>query len=88
MNVGAECPPYPWAAKVSLTIAAVTRALNRAWNPPIRGRHSKRRRIRKKAEKRWQQTPMVRVFDPNPLMSRIPAGSMNFGGTLTLPLGG
>ena len=71
---------------MAFTIEAIQRAMNRIYNPPVRGLTSKRARIRKKAEKRLKGTFRWLAYQPNPLLRFFPDTVNSFRNHLVLPL--
>jgi hypothetical protein len=64
------------------------RIFRREFSPPIRGLYSKRKRIRKKAQKRRNNLPLdLAMREPNPLLARLKPDTSWQGSSLhDLPL--
>lgn len=70
-----------------MDIKTFSRVLKKVYDPPIRGRFSKKKRIRKKAHQKYKKTLGYLATIPNPLVSMIITGVFEWGGAdIYLPI--
>jgi hypothetical protein len=64
--------------------------LQQIYNPPIRGRNSKKRRIREKAQKKWESGPLISAFlsdsDRSKLFADLKTDPWHYTSLVTVPV--